>query len=129
VPTPTTDPAPSAATPKTKPHKTPKATAYRQACTERSRSVFISHYRERQRTALLYTQTASFKLDMRFRSTIERIIAALVRYNDARQAHSLGLAKADFQVRMAATAYNLKKWLKLTLDKEKPIRFQPPDTT
>jgi len=25
--------------------------------------------------------------------------------------------------------YNLKKWLKLTLDKEKPIRFQPPDTT
>ncbi len=79
---------------------------YRQAGTERSRSVFISHYRERQRTALLYTQTASFKLDMRFRSTIERIIAALVRYNDARQAHSLGLAKADFQVRMAATAYN-----------------------
>lgn len=102
----TTPVAGTPTTPKTSTRKSPKPTAYRQACTERSRSVFISHYRERQRTALLYTQTASFKLDMRFRSTIERIIAALVRYNDARQAHSLGLAKADFQVRMAATAYN-----------------------
>lgn len=115
-----------ATTSKTNQQNPPKATAYRQACTERSRSVFISHYRERQRTAILYTQTAQFKLDMHGRSTIERIIAALVRYNDARQAHAIGLSKADFQVRLAATAYNLKKWLKLSLDKQNPTRSPNP---
>ena len=79
--------------------------------------------------SLTYTKTEQFKQDMRFRSTIERIIAALVRYNDARRARSYGTAKADFQVKMAATAYNLKKWQKLTLDKEKALRYQPPDSS
>ena len=57
-------------------------------------------------TAILYTKTESFKRDMQFRSTIERTIAALVRYHDARHARSVGLGQADFQVRMAATADN-----------------------
>lgn len=122
---PTSPDAPTApvtpVTPKTGTRKTPKPTAYRQ--------VFISHYRERQRTALLYTKTDAFQRDMRFRATIERIIAALVRYHDARHARSVGLAQADFQVRMAATAYNLKKWHKLTQDKRKPSRHPPPETT
>ncbi len=56
------------------------------------------------------------------------IIAALVRYNQARHARSIGLAKADFQVRLAATAYNLKKWHKLSLDKAKAARTKPPDS-
>lgn len=106
--------------PKTSQRKAPKA--------DSCRTVFISHYRDQQRAAILYTQTEQFKGDMQFRSTIERIIAALVRYNDARHARSRGLAKADFQVRMAAVAYNLKKWHKLTLDKERAARYQPPDS-
>lgn len=58
-------------------------------------------------TAILYTKTESFKRDMQFRSTIERTIAALVRYHDARHARlKVSLAQADFQARMAATAYN-----------------------
>lgn len=101
--------------------KTPKATSHR--------TVFISDYRDRQRAAILYTKSEQFKLDMHFRSTIERIIAALVRYNDARHAHSTGTANADFQARMAATAFNLKKWHKLTLEKEKAARYKPPDSS
>ena len=62
--------------------KLPKSTAYRQ--------VFISRYRDLQRTAILYTKTEAFKTDMLFRSTVEQKISALVRYNDARHAHAYG---------------------------------------
>ena len=117
-------PAPVEATPdmpKANKRKLPKATAYRQ--------VFISKYRDFQRSAILYTKTEQFKLDMKFRSTIERIIAALVRYNGARLAHAHGTDKADFQSRMAATAYNLKKWHKLMLEKAKAARYKAPDSS
>ncbi len=107
--------------------KLPKPTAYRQACIERSRSVFISHYRDQQRTAILYTKTAEFKCDRQLRAQIERIIAGLVRYNGARLAIGYGLVNADYQVRMAALAFNLKAWPKLTIAKEKPVkRSKPP---
>lgn len=120
----TPTPTPVSATPTQPPtsqRKRPKSTAYRQ--------VFMSRYRDLQRTALLYIKTEAFKTDMRFRSTIEQKIAALVRYNDARQAHAYGLQKADFQVRMAAVAYNLKKWHKLTLEQEKATRYVAPDSS
>ena len=102
---------------KKKRRKGPKPTSYRQ--------VFISHYRAQQRTAILYTKSPAFVEDMKFRASIERIIAALVRYNDARHAHGRGLANADFQMQMAATAYNLKKWHKLTLDAERATHYRP----
>jgi IS5 family transposase len=98
--------------------KGPKANSHRQ--------VFISSYRSAQRRAILYTQSDAFKADMKQRPAIERIIAALVRYNGARRAHSTGLANADFQVRMAAVAFNLKRWLVLTLAQEKAQRYHPP---
>lgn len=88
------------------------------------RQVFISAYRSLQRQAIRYTQSDAFKEDMKRRPAIERIIAALVRYNGARRAHSIGLAKADDQVRMAATAFNLKRWLVLTLAREKAQRVR-----
>ncbi len=67
---------------------------------------------------------------MRQRSQIERVIAGLVRYHGARHATGYGLVNADYQVRMAALAFNLKSWLKLTIAKEKPVkRRKPPDTT
>jgi len=86
------------------------------------RTVFISHYAYYQREALAYTQTAQFEAEMKKRAHIERIIAGLVRYNGARRATAHGVEKADFQVRMAAMAYNLKRYVKLTLDKEKAAR-------
>jgi len=88
------------------------------------RQVFISSYRAMQRQAILYTRSEAFKADMKLRPSIKRIIAALVRYNGARRAKSTGLAKADFQVRMAAVAFNLKRWLVLALAQEKAQRVR-----
>jgi hypothetical protein len=92
------------------------------------RQVFVSHYRYQQRQALAYIATDAFKLDMKLRPHVERMIAALVRYNGARHARGLGLKNADFQVRMAATAFNLKRWLALTLEQEQEAkrRAKPP---
>jgi hypothetical protein len=98
----------------------PKPSAYRQ--------VFISDYRNLQRTAILYTYSDAFKQDMKLRPAIERIIAALVRYNDARRARGYGLRNADFQARMAAVAFNLKRWAVLTREKEKAQRRLWPDS-
>ena len=97
--------------------RSPKADTFRQ--------VFISEYIYQQRAALAYTQTAQFKLDMKLRPHIERIIACLVRYNGARQATGYGLLNADYQLRMAAVAFNLKSWHRLTLEKEHAQRYKP----
>jgi hypothetical protein len=106
---------------KTKKTKTPKPDAFRQ--------VFISKYRDWQRSAILYINTSAFKLDMKFRSTIECIIAGLVRYNGARHVNGYGLRNADFQVRMAALAFNLKRWAVLSKAKEKRHRSAEPDSS
>jgi len=66
---------------------------------------------------------------MKFRATIERIIAALVRYNGARRASGYGLRNADFQVRMAALAFNIKRWAVLTKAKEKCRRHPEQDSS
>jgi len=93
------------------------------------RQVFISVYVDQQRQALRYLSTAAFRQDMRLRPAIERIIAALVRYNGARRATGYGLANADYQARMAALAFNLKRWALLSYKRNKPKRTAPePDT-
>ena len=95
-----------------------KPTAYRQ--------VFVSDYRYEQRQALAYLDTDAFQQDMKLRPTIEPTIAALVRYNGARQATGYGLAHADFQLKMAAMAFNLKRWHALHLAIQKAQRYKPP---
>jgi len=100
---------------------------YRQAGTERSRSVFISDYVYFQRDALAYTKTAAFQDDMKLRPHVERIIAGLTRYNGARRADAYGLDNADFQLKMCAMAYNLKRWHTLTKERAKAQRYQPAD--
>ncbi|MEI2418934.1 transposase, partial [Arthrospira platensis SPKY2] len=92
------------------------------------RQVFISSYRSMQRTAILYTQTEAFLLDMKLRPLIEGTIACLVRYNGARHARGLGLVNADCQVRGAALAFNLKRWHTLTLAREKAQRIRTKGT-
>ena len=47
--------------------------------------------------------------------------------NGARRAKATGLDSADFQRKMCAMAYNLKRWHTLVKAKEKAQRYQPPD--
>jgi hypothetical protein len=77
------------------------------------RQVFISDYRLLVEAAKAYNPTDDFKTDMKLRPLIERIIAALTRYNGARRARSRGQPKADFQAKMNATSANIKRWLRL----------------
>ncbi len=85
------------------------------------RQVFISDYRTPLDAARAYNQTDAFKADMKKRPAVERIIAALVRYNGARRARGRGQLKADFQMKMSATAYNLKKWMRLNTPTEAAV--------
>lgn len=78
------------------------------------RNWFISDYREPVLAAWGYVETAAFRADMKLRPHIERVIAGLVLHCGARYARFRGLAKADFQAKMCATAYNLKRWLNLS---------------
>jgi IS5 family transposase len=80
---------------------------------KRMRQVFISDYRREVEAARRYNATEQFQLDLKQRPRVERIIAALVRYNGARNARRRGKSKCDFQAKMNAVAYNLKKWIKL----------------
>ncbi len=77
------------------------------------RYVYVSDYRDEIEAAQVYNQTADFQADLRRRPLVERIIAALVRYNGARSARRRGKVKCDFQAKMNAMAYNLKKWMHL----------------
>jgi hypothetical protein len=43
---------------------------------------------------------------------VEQSIAHLVRYNGARYARRRGQHAADFQAKMCAMAYNLKRWMR-----------------
>lgn len=90
------------------------------------RQIFISDYIVKGREAIAYTKTDAFQEEMKLRSNIECIIAALVRYyNGARDAQSYGLDNADYQARMAALAYNLKRWAVLTRQRERAERRSP----
>jgi len=88
---------------------------------EAMRQVFISDYRVPRSSgyrldvaaARAYNQTDDFTADMQRRPLVERIIAALTRYNGARRARRRGLLNADFQAKLSAMAFNLKQWMKL----------------
>lgn len=116
-----TDSAPQAPSPKKGRPKKAAAPAA-DGIVKGHRTVFLSDYLYQQNTAVAYTRTDDFADDMKLRPHIERIIAGLTRYNDARRAHGAGLRNADFQARMAAVAYNLKRWHKLLLDQERQAR-------
>lgn len=77
------------------------------------RDFFISDHRLFLERLVAYSQTETFKQEMKRRPQIERVIAGLVRYNGARQARFRGLAKVDYQAKMSAMAYNLKRWATL----------------
>jgi IS5 family transposase len=49
---------------------------------------------------------------MKLRAGMERIIANLVRYHDARAARRRGRANCQYQAHMNAMAFNLRQWLR-----------------
>jgi len=77
------------------------------------RTVFISDHRQFTLDAIEYNRTAQFKQEIKRRPLIERIIFNLTHYHGARRCKSVGLEKATFQLRMAATAFNIRQLLRL----------------
>lgn len=52
-------------------------------------------------------------------STVEPVIGSLVDFNGMKKVRTRGIVQADKCMMMAATAYNIKKWLKY---KRKPVK-------
>jgi hypothetical protein len=77
------------------------------------RQVFISDYRNETLAAIEYNKTDQFKQEMKQRPLIERIIFNLTHFFGARYARSTGLPKANFQLSMAAAAFNLRQLIRL----------------
>jgi len=75
------------------------------------RNVFISDYRSDYDRLVAYSQTDDFKLDMKLRPQVERVIAGLVLHNGARYARFRGQVKVDFQMKLCAAIYNARHWL------------------
>ncbi len=53
-----------------------------------------------------------FKIEIKQRPGVERIIYNLTNIHGARRCHSVGLEKANFQLRMAATAFNIRQFIR-----------------
>ena len=85
---------------------------YKNPDTQTRRTVFISLHFNFFLLGVMYMTSETFRDEMRQRNHVERIISALVQHNDARRARGRGTAAADFQIKMAAAAYNTKKLLR-----------------
>jgi len=86
------------------------------------RSAFISDYRDHAAEARAYSSPFQFAEEIKKRPIIERHIAGLVRYNGAREAVFIGTRKVDFQMKMAATCFNLKRWVARLAEANKSTR-------
>ncbi|HBH61357.1 MAG TPA: IS1182 family transposase [Nitrospiraceae bacterium] len=84
------------------------------------RSVGISTVNTELRDAERYNQTEQFKEDMKLRSPIEGKLSELVRYHGLRRARYRGLKKVGLQFYFTAAAVNIKRWIKVLMDKMKP---------
>jgi len=90
------------------------------------RMVFISDYRSQLDAARVYNQTDEFKQDMKLRPLIERIIYNVTNLHAGRRASRTGIANADYQAKMNATAFNLRQWIRL--DWRRPATHATPGT-
>jgi len=76
--------------------------------------------------AQAYHKTEQYKLEIRQRPLIERLIFNLTHFFGARHAKSTGLDKANFQLRMAATAFNLRQLLRRRGHKQTKLKAEAP---
>jgi hypothetical protein len=81
------------------------------------RNVFISFYADQVEQARRFNQSDLFKRGIKIRMHIERIIYCLTHIYGARKAHSYGQPRADFQLKMQATAFNLRQLVRELLMK------------
>jgi hypothetical protein len=81
------------------------------------RNVFISFYRDQVEAAQEFNQTDVAKAGLKERMNIERLIHCLTNIYGARKAHSYGQARADFQLKMQATAQNFRQLVREVLKK------------
>jgi hypothetical protein len=88
------------------------------------RDYFVSDYQAHYLQLVNASKTEDFKEKLKLRPQVERVIAGLVRHNGARYARFRGLEKVDFQMKMCAMAYNVKRWLKVL---DNPIPATLPD--
>ena len=73
------------------------------------RHVFISFYRDQLEAAQQFNQTDIAKQGLKERMNVERQIYSLTNIYGARHAHSYGLKRTDYQLKMQATAHNLRQ--------------------
>ena len=73
------------------------------------RNVFISFYRDEVEAARLFNQTDIAKQGLKERMNIERQIYCLTHIYGARHAQSYGQQRTDYQLKMQATALNLRQ--------------------
>ncbi len=81
------------------------------------RNVFISFYGDQVEEARRFNQSDLFKRGLKIRMHIERIIYCLTHIYGARKAQSYGQPRADFQLKMQATAFNLRQLVREVLKK------------
>lgn len=84
------------------------------------RTVGISKVNKELREAEAYNITEQFKEDMKLRPAIEGKLSELVRYHGMRRARYRGLNKLGLQCYFAAVAVNIKRWIKLEMEKLRP---------
>jgi transposase len=90
------------------------------------RQVFISFYRDQIETAQDFNQSDTFKQGIKQRMNVERLIFCLTNIHGARHAHSYGQQRTDFQLKMQATAFNLRQLVREMIKKRGPDLADPP---
>jgi hypothetical protein len=90
------------------------------------RQVFINTFRDYTLAALEFNRTDEFKLKIKQRPIVERIIFNLTNIHGGRRAKSTGLPKANFQTRMVSTAFNIRQLLRLWARRPQLRAQKPP---
>ena len=78
-----------------------------------NRVFFLSYYRDHVEHAKERNKTPEFKKELRGRSVVERVIYNLTNIHGGRVAKAVGKAKAEFQARMVATAFNIRQFIRM----------------
>jgi transposase len=84
------------------------------------RIVAISSVNKELREAEIYNQTEQFKEEMRLRPPIEGKLSELTRYHGMRRARYRGIRKVSLQFYFTAAAVNIKRWIRVMLERTKP---------
>lgn len=90
------------------------------------RQVFISFYRDQLQAAQDFNQSDTFKQGIKKRMNVERLIFCLTNIHGARHAHSYGQKRTNFQLKMQATAFNLRQLVREMVKKRGPNLADPP---